>query len=223
MLQCHGSRNPYYYRYATHVSCDCEEIYGKHRIFIYNRLWRLLKKSGEIYRKYIAEHYGKSKRLMFISGFSMIPVSYIQTKILRYKKAKICKYTREGRDEIHKALKFDENVIKTMHLLVKTYPIGKSIEYMDNRVYLYSAQYGKCAVTGEVLWIDEIHCHHKKPVSKGGIDEYKNLVIVHEYIHMLIHATMEETITAYLGKLNLNQSQMQKINKLRILAGNPAI
>ncbi len=212
-----------YYRYATHISCDCEEIYGKLRIFIYNRLWWLLKKSGTIYRKYIAERYGKSKRLMFISDLTMIPVSYIQTKFPRYKKARICKYTREGREEIHKTLKFDEDVIKTMHLLAKAKTYGRSIEYMDNRISLYAAQYGKCAVTGEILWIDEIHCHHKKPVSQSGTDEYKNLVIVREDVHKLIHATRQETIIAYSNVLNLNKSQLQKLNKLRIMAGNPAI
>lgn len=212
-----------YYRYATHISCDCEEIYGKLRIFIYNRLWWLLKKSGTIYRKYIAERYGKSKRLMFISDLTMIPVSYIQTKFPRYKKVRICKYTREGREEIHKTLKFDEDVIKTMHLLAKAKTYGRSIEYMDNRISLYAAQYGKCAVTGEILWIDEIHYHHKKPVSQSGTDEYKNLVIVREDVHKLIHATRQETITAYLNVLNLNKSQLQKLNKLRIMAGNPAI
>ena len=81
----------------------------------------------------------------------------------------------------------------------------------------------KCAVTDRVLWIDEIHCHHKKPVAQNGTDEYKNLVIVHEDVHRLIHATKLETITAYLNKLNLSQSQIGKLNKLRILAGNPAI
>ena len=94
---------------------------------------------------------------------------------------------------------------------------------MDNRVSLYAAQYGKCAVTGKVLWIDEIHCHHKKPVSQGGTDEYKNLIIVHVDIHRLIHATKSDTITAYLNKLNLTKPQLEKLNKLRTMAGNPAI
>lgn len=80
-----------------------------------------------------------------------------------------------------------------------------------------------CAVTGKVLCIDEIHCHHKKPISQGGTDEYKNLVIVHIDVHRLIHAVKPETIQAYLIKIKPNKSQLNKINKFRILAGNPAI
>jgi group II intron reverse transcriptase/maturase len=212
-----------YYRFATYISYDCGKIYEKLRITIYNRLKQRITKSGTIRRKYIAEHYSKSHRLIFINEYPMIPISYIQTKFPLYKKVKICKYTPEGREEIYKTLKFDENVIQTMHLLAKPNPYGRSIEYMDNRVSLYAAQYGKCAVTGEILWIDEIHCHHKKPVSQGGTDEYKNLVIVHEDVHKLIHATKQETIIAYLSGLNLNKSQLQKLNKLRKMAGNPAI
>jgi hypothetical protein len=136
---------------------------------------------------------------------------------------KICKYTPEGREEIHKSLKFDETVMTVLHMLAKSHISGRSIEYMDNRVSLYATQYGKCAVTGKILWIDEIHCHHKKPVSHGGTDEYRNLVIVHADVHKLIHATRQETITVYLKRLNLTKSQLEKINKLRTMAGNPAI
>ena len=110
-----------------------------------------------------------------------------------------------------------------LHMLARAYLPNRSVEYMDNRVSLYAAQYGKCAVTGKVLWIDEIHCHHKKPISQGGTDEYQNLIIVHIDVHKLIHATKPETIQAYLDRIKPDKSQLDKINKLRMLAGNTAI
>ena len=70
----------------------------------------------------------------------------------------------------------------------------RSIEYADNRISLFAAQYGKCAVTGKFLNCHEIHCHHKIPKSMGGTDAYANLVIVGGTIHQLIHVTDEETI-----------------------------
>ena len=161
--------------------------------------------------------------LRYISSEPLCPIGYVQTKNPMYKKKKICKYTAEGREEIHRNLKFDETVISVLHTLARTYLPNRSVEYMDNRVSLYAAQYGKCAVTGKVLWIDEIHCHHKKPISQGGTDEYKNLIIVHIDVHKLIHATKPETIQAYLNKIKPNKSQLEKINKLRVLAGNTAI
>ena len=212
-----------YYKYATDVNLDCMAIQFQINTVLYNRLNRRLKKCGSISRKYIAEHYGKSKMMRYINGEPLCPIGYVQTKNPMYKKKKICKYTAEGREEIHRNLKFDETVMTVLHMLARAYTPNRSVEYMDNRVSLYAAQYGKCAITGKVLWIDEIHCHHKMPLSKGGTDEYKNLIIVHIDVHKLIHATKPETIQAYLDKIKPDKSQLDKINKLRMLVGNPAI
>ena len=212
-----------YYQYATFVNKDCKAIQYRLNAVLYNRLkWRL-EKSGTIRRKYIAKRYGASRMVRFINGEALCPVGYVQTKNPMYKKKKICKYTAEGREEIHRNLKFDETVMTVLHMLARAYLPNRSVEYMDNRVSLYAAQYGKCAVTGKVLWIDEIHCHHKKPLSQGGTDEYENLIIIHIDVHKLIHATKPETIQAYLNKIKPNKPQLDKINKLRVLAGNPAI
>ena len=212
-----------YYQYATFVNKDCKAIQYRLNAVLYNRLkWRL-EKSGTIRRKYIAKRYGASRMVRFINGEALRPVGYVQTKNPMYKKKKICKYTAEGREEIHRNLKFDETVMTVLHMLARAYLPNRSVEYMDNRVSLYAAQYGKCAVAGKVLWIDEIHCHHKKPLSQGGTDEYENLIIIHIDVHKLIHATKPETIQAYLNKIKPNKPQLDKINKLRVLAGNPAI
>lgn len=211
-----------YYRYATVVNHDCMRMQFQISRIMYNRLDGL-KKNGIIGRKYIAEVYGQSKMIRFLSQEPICPIGYVQTKNPMYKKRAICKYTAEGREEIHKSLKLDESVMTVLHMLAKAAIPNRSIEYMDNRVSLYASQFGKCAVTGKILWIDEIHCHHKKPTSQGGTDEYKNLVIVHKDVHMLIHAVKSETIKAYLDKVKPDKSQLDKINKFRILAGNPAI
>lgn len=212
-----------YYRYATAISYDCSKIQFTINTILHNRLRGMVSKHGRSGLGTIYKKYGESKKLRFICESPLLPIGYVQTKNPMYKKKKICKYTAEGREEIHQNLKFDETVITVLHMLARAYIPNRSVEYMDNRVSLYAAQYGKCAVTGKVLWIDEIHCHHKKPVSQGGTDEYKNLVIVHIDIHKLIHATQPETIHTYLNKIKPNKSQLEKINKLRILAGNSAI
>ncbi len=212
-----------YYQYATFVNIDCKSIQFRLNAVLYNRLkWRF-EKHGTIRRKYIAQRYGASQTVRFINGEALCPIGYVQTKNPMYKKKRICKYTAEGREEIHRNLKFDETVMTVLHMLARAYLPNRSVEYMDNRVSLYAAQYGKCAVTGKVLWIDEIHCHHKKPLNQGGTDEYKNLIIVHIDVHKLIHATKPETIQAYLDKIKPDKSQLDKINNLRMLAGNTAI
>lgn len=211
-----------YYRYATVINHDCMKMQFQISRIMYNRL-RGLKKNGVIGRKYIADNYGQSKMIRFLSQEPICPIGYVQTKNPMYKKKKICKYTAEGREEIHKSLKFDESVMTVLHMLAKAVVPNRSIEYLDNRVSLYAAQFGKCAVTGNILWVDEIHCHHKKPTSQGGTDEYKNLVIIHKDVHTLIHAVKADTIIAYLEKVKPTKSQLDKINKFREIAGNPAL
>lgn len=212
-----------YYRYATAISVDCRIIQFRINNAFHNRLKGRVAHHGGSLPKYIAENYGASKMLRYIREKPICPIGYVRTKHPLYKKKMICKYTPEGREEIHRNLKFDEMVINVLHMLARAYLPYRSVEYMDNRVSLYAAQYGKCAVTGKVLWIDEIHCHHKKPISQGGTDEYKNLIILHADVHVLIHSVKDDTIQAYLNTIKPNKSQLDKINKLRMLAGNPAI
>lgn len=106
-----------------------------------------------------------------------------------------------------------------MHNPVK----NRTIEYADNRISLYAAQYGRCYVTGKAMTPHDIHCHHKVPVSKGGADEYANLVLVCEEVHTLIHASQSPTIEKILKFLSLELKQLSRLNKLRALAGMPPI
>lgn len=212
-----------YYRYATNINLDCRKIQFRINSLMRNRLRDRVKKNGIIKSEYVRKNYGASKQMRFIGGIAVCPIGYIKTKNPMYKKAVICKYTEEGREEIHKNLKFDELRFTVLHMLATAQIPNRSIEYMDNRVSLYAAQRGKCAVTGKILWVDEIHCHHKKPVSQGGTDEYKNLVIVHKDVHRLIHVNSADVIDFYLEKVKPNSTMLKKINQLRELAGNSAI
>ena len=60
-------------------------------------------------------------------------------------------------------------------------------------------------------------------MSLGGGDDYANLIIIHERVHKLIHATNSETISAILQTFQLKPVQLKKLNKLREQAGNEAI
>lgn len=208
-----GAQN--YYRYATDINIDCSIIQRKVSTIIKNRLKGRVKKHGIIDSKHIKERYGKSQQLRFVDGKPLVPIGYVQTKNPMYKKKSICKYTESGRTEIHKNLQFDEYVLWVMNQLLYNYQHTDNTEYVDNKISLYAAQYGKCAVLGTILDIDDIHCHHKLPKKLGGKDNYQNLVIVHKDVHKLLHATKLETICKYLSVLNLNKGQINKINSLR--------
>lgn len=210
-----------YYRIATHACKDFGKIGYSISVTQKQRLRNRLKQHGNLTDfRYIRENYGNSKMLRYLHGRPMVPVGYVQHKKPMWKRREVCKYTPEGRAVIHKNLGFDVSIL---HALMRAKEHGRSIEYMDNRVSLYAAQYGKCAITGVKLAIDEIHCHHKLPVYLGGTDRYGNLIIIHKYIHRLIHAKDAETIAKYRAIFSLNSYQLQKINKLREMAQLPSI
>ena len=61
------------------------------------------------------------------------------------------------------------------------------------------------------------------PLSKGGTDAYENLILVSKAIHVIIHASSEITIREYLNPLQLDDSKLAKLNKLRTMAEMPVI
>ncbi len=212
-----------YYRIATNVNLDCAVLHRAVMTVLTNRLRtqkgnRLVKhgrKLTDIERKL----YGKTDTLRYVagSGEPIYPIGYIQNKPPLSKKRSVCPYTVEGRESIHDNLRIN---VPLMLKLMRQPLCGGSAEYADNRISLFSAQWGKCAVTGKDFQsVSDIHCHHKQPRANGGDDKYDNLVLVLEPIHTLIHATTAETTEKYLKLLNLDRKQMKNLNKYRELAG----
>ena len=204
-----------YYRYATHVRKVFDKIAFQISRKIYARTKRKLKRHGKPLCGYIKEHYGKSREIRYINGNPIIPLGYVQHKNPMDKKKVINNYTAEGRAEIHKML---ETVnIAVLHYMMRNPILNRSIEYNDNRLSLYCASHGKCSITGKILEIGNIHCHHKIPYSISHDDSYGNLILICQEAHILIHAVNSEVIQHYKSLLNLNAQQIGKINKLRKL------
>lgn len=202
-----------YYCIATKTTTDFRKIARSINFVLKNRLMDRLEKQGSLIGfKVIRDKYGQSKQMRFVHGMPVIPVGYVQHKFPLFKKRSINCYTKEGRAEIHKKLGVNMRILLSLMRLQDT---QRSIEYMDNRLSLYAAQNGKCAVTGKALVLGEIHCHHKIPLKNGGNDRYNNLIIVDVDIHRLIHASNPETIEKYLAITNLTPKQLEKVNNLR--------
>ena len=202
-----------YYNCATNCNIDFSKIAFITRSTLKNRLpLRRKKKANESIPKYMAKSYGNSKQLRFVYDTPMLPIGYIQhQKAFQY--SGYTPYIASDREEIHK----NQKAVSTSDLkyLMENPIQGQSVEYNDNRISLFVGQYGKCYITDKPLNPSEMHCHHKKPRALNGTDEYKNLIIIEENIHRLVHATKEETIKEYIQKLNLTTKQLEKVNKLR--------
>ena len=210
-----------YYSIATHVNIDFHKIAFDVKKSLYNRLKHRLQKKGQITNRYIKEKYGTSREVRYLNGHAIVPIAYVQHRVPMDKKSRVNKYTPEGRVEIHKNLA-GINMAVLYHLMNN--PCGKqSVEYNDNRIALYVAQKGKCAVSGAELGANQVDCHHKKPLVLGGNDSYQNLIIVSDVVHILIHSSNERTIRKYLKVLNPDKKQLAKLNKLRVMAEMPEL
>lgn len=106
-----------------------------------------------------------------------------------------------------------------LHYLMRNPVQFASVELNNSRLALYCAQHGRCAITKQPLEIGDIHCHHKLPREQGGSDQYGNLVLVTEAVHILIHATDSEVIAHLVPPLRLSEKQRAKLNTLRKTAG----
>jgi group II intron reverse transcriptase/maturase len=203
-----------YYRIATNVNLDFNRYaFLVHRA-LKNRLRDRLKKTSDIpLSAFIRVKYGASRQLRYVGKHPIVPIGYVKHKNPMFKKKSVNKYTPEGRAEIHKQLETIN--MELLHFLMLNPAMDKSIEFNDNRLALFCAQQGKCAITGDILTVENLHCHHKKPRKHGCDDSYQNLVLVSEVAHILIHAVNSKVIQKYMREISPNKRQMDKINSLR--------
>ena len=142
----------------------------------------------------------------------MFPLEDIKFRRTNHFNQGITNYTTEGRQN-HDRLQ--PNIIRQIQKMLESCSPYRNIEYTDNRISRYSMQNGKCAITGYFLEAEDINCHHITPIALGGSDKFSNLVIVHSWVHNLLHATTKQTINKYLKLLKLTEKQLEKLNKYR--------
>lgn len=216
-----------YYRIATDVNLSFRNLNKSVMTILTNRLatqrGNRLEKTGRKLSAYESKRYGSSAMLRYIAGTGqpVYPIGYVQHKNPMGYNRKTNVYTKDGRIGIHDNLRINTAL---MLQLMRSVCYIESVEYADNRISLFSAQWGKCAVSDrEFQTTDEIHCHHIVPKSRGGTDRYENLVLVTSTVHKLIHATDAATINRYLNACNLDSKQLKKLNQYRKSVGNAEI
>ncbi len=95
-------------------------------------------------------------------------VRNIETKSALMLQNSVNKFTKEGRELMHRQQK---SVPNWQVQWIREHPIINErarIEFNDNRISLFIVQNEKCAVTGEELILTEMDCHHKN-IKKGSM------------------------------------------------------
>ena len=213
-----------YYSMATKVSEDFRPIAFSVHKSLKARMRQRLKTAKEVKKNntpvhitnILRERYGKSQQLRYVNDLALAPVGYVRHAHPRQKARAVNSYTEEGRTLIHSKLTgIDMDVL---HYLMRNPAPNESVEFNDNRLSLYSAQKGKCAITGELMEMDDICCIRKVPKSAGVTDKYDNLILVCRRIAHILSLPNAEMFNAELEKLNLDSKRSEKLNKLRSLA-----
>jgi RNA-directed DNA polymerase len=203
-----------YFEKATHVAIEFSQLSFELMHFTKNRLKGISKYGYPINAPPTFKKFYTIKRKTFcINGIYLYQIGDVRTSNNMNFSQSITPFTEVGRLTICTKIKGDVQAELTK--LMKSTISNRSVEYMDNRLSRYSMKMGKCEVTSNFLHANEVHCHHKIPLSHRGNDNFNNLCILHKEIHKLVHATNHETINTLKNLLRLNSNEMEKVNKLR--------
>ncbi|MGN7197849.1 group II intron reverse transcriptase/maturase [Bacillus mycoides] len=212
-----------YYAAATHINYDLDQMSCHLIRTLYNRLRRDWKKATKhdmspVLRKRYRNY---NPKLYKIQDIVLIPIHAQKHKSARNFTQSISNYTEEGRMKIHDTLKvIDKEILRHVQ---RFYMNHRTVEYNDNRISKFVSQYGKCAITKQELGLIGWHCHHKVPLEFDGKDDYENLVIVLEDIHVAIHHDDSERAKSILAKYEIGKEKEKLFDKLRILANRTPI
>lgn len=212
-----------YYSAATKITTNLNELNSYLRKTMYNRL-KILRKDANFHdmTKTLQKRYkGYKAQLYKIQDMVFVPIYAQRHKTSLCFSQDVCNYTTEGRKKLHTNLK---SINKTViNLIMKSYIPNRTIEYNDNRISKFIAQYGKCALSGIELSINDWHCHHKNPYHLSKDDSYSNLTILHEKVHRMVHLKDKIKIKILMKALKFTNKQIEKLNELRLLCQNEAI
>ena len=225
-----------YYEIANQINIDLSRLAKNVDNRMYNRFPKVKmrnKTNSEGYTR-IGEYKGKDKGLLkytkrnlkymrYLMKRPLLSIGDVKARTPLQKKRAINKYVVEGRKLIHDKLK---KISQSELEYLRNIPIGtnqkSTVQLYDNRIALYVAQNGKCAISKKAL-IGNMHIHHKIPWCKSHDNSYQNLILITKEVHRAIHATKSEVIQKYLDLLNLDRKQIKKLNTLRELVGNEPI
>ena len=216
-----------YFQLATCISIDCRKIHRQVMTVLTNRLntetgCKLVREGGAMTESE-KERFGKSAMVRYVSGIDqpIYPIAYIKNKIPMAKKAAVCNFTADGRAMIHTNLSLNPFVLTGLRSQPSS---GRSTELTDSRISLFSAQRGKCALSGELFEnAADIVCWLKTPAELGGRERYQNMILFHKRFLPLLQNHPQNELKAITDKLKPSKQLMLKVNCLREQAGLSAI
>ena len=218
-----GSQN--YYRLATEVNIDFRGIHWRVSRILENRLrstrdrhGRLAKKGRPLTIKEEAR-FGKSKMLRYeaFTAEPIYPIGVVRHRHPQNADRAVNCYSENGRKNIHDNLQINTG---PMLALMRSPPNGASLQCADACISKYSAQWGKCYITKQEFQSrNDICCYFVIPLSKGGRDNYRNIVLVTPAVYGLLYTDMQFISKNTLSRAGVDDKALVRLNSLRSKAG----
>lgn len=79
-------------------------------------------------------------------------------------------------------------LMEDISYLVNSSKYLKNSRYAMFRISKYSSMRGKSYLSGQFVPVEKYHCHHIKPLSKGGDNNFLNLCVLSEEEHRILHS-----------------------------------
>lgn len=100
--------------------------------------------------------------------------------------------------------------IEDIRYIVNSSKYIKSSRLAMFRISKYSSVKGKSYLSGEYVSVEDYHCHHIKPVEKGGTHDFENLCVLSETEHIILHSATPERLYELFPKRKARIEQLIK-------------
>ena len=89
-------------------------------------------------------------------------------------------------------------------------------ELYESKISRLVGQRAKCYITQQPLIKGEIATHHITPISKGGTDEYENVIIIQSQVHDIIHYSddLDTAIDKLKAEYDTNEKMIKKFTQI---------
>lgn len=179
-----------YYKVAHRVNNDFGKIGWDIQKKLYNRVLKdypnrnkAPEKIKECY-KAIVSKYGASKELKWCNGIPIIPIRYVQFKAPQFFNEG---YNLYDKNNILDTFNLENMADIIAYFSSDVHNARATTELYESKISRLVSQKAKCYITQQPLIKGEIATHHIIPISKGGNDEYENVIIIQSQVHDIIH------------------------------------
>ena len=203
-----------YYESASMIAKDMSKIDFIISQNIYRYFKNILKYDNKTNNDcFIIRKYGNGKKLPYIRGKPIIPIGRIEYSQPKYKGENINYFNEHSRNTFHKKLNLDNSFIIN-DILDNPY-LKQSVEFNDNVISKFCGQYGKYAITGQII----LNMKNCVAISKNKFtkhDNYNNIILVESKVANIIEKVVgDDMLENYWIKREFSPEQLKQINAIR--------